>query len=181
MKNRKVTFLILFAAVVGLNGCIGVNRDFRVIRNNILNNVNGNFEREVEFSVGSGLLHLAGVFVSFADTEVDAEDMLDQIHSVQIGVFKNKDFDHFSYEGDLLDKLSYGMKKAGWNYIVKNKDRGEMAGIFVKEDSRDELREMFVIALDDEELVMVEIRGHLNKLVEIAVRENGLKFERTSM
>lgn len=181
MKNKKIVILILLLAVVGLSGCIGVNRDFKIIRSNILANVNGNFEREIEFSVGSGLLELTGVFVSFTDTEVDAEDLLDQIHRVQIGVFKNKGFEEFSYSADLLDKLSYGMEQAGWSYIVKNKEKGEMAGVFVKEESGGEIRQMFVIALDDDELVMTEISGHINKLVEIAVKENGLKFERASM
>jgi hypothetical protein len=181
MRNKKFTILILLIAAFGLSSCIGVNRGFREIRSNILANVEGDFEREIEFSIGSGLLALAGAFVSFADTEVDVEDMLDQIDRVQIGVFKNRDFREFSYSTRLLDDISQKMKEQGWSYIVKNKERNELAGIFVRENSDNELRQMFVIALERDELVMTEISGHINKLVEIAVRENGIKFERAHM
>ena len=35
---------------------------------------------------------------------------------------------------------------------------------------------MFVIALEDDELILAEVHGDLGDLIEIAIREHGLNF-----
>ena len=68
------------------------------------------------------------------------------------------------------------MAENGWDHIVRTVDRDEMAMVFIKSDYIETIEELFVIALNDDELVMAELRGDLGEVVNIAIRENGLKF-----
>ncbi|MCF6269937.1 MAG: hypothetical protein L3J41_09510 [Melioribacteraceae bacterium] len=50
-----------------------------------------------------------------------------------------------------------------------------MAAIFVRVHN-DELNQLFIISVNNEEVVLVEVLGNLHKVIEIAIREKGLDF-----
>ena len=179
MKNKKLLLAIVLLFAVSLTSCIGVNSEFRRLRSNILNNIDADFDTEIEFSIGPAGIMLAGLFVKFADTEQDVQGMLNQLSRVQIGVFKNKSAAPLEPNKKFLKGLSQKMEEEGWTYIVKNYERNEFSFVFVR-NSEDRLRELFVIALDGDELVITEVNGELDELIAIAVRENGLNFQKAS-
>jgi hypothetical protein len=177
MKRYGRLLIIIMLASLVLTGCIGVNGGFRNIRNHILNNMSANYEKEIEFSVGSGGIFLASMFIGFADIEENVDDMLRQISSVQIGIYKNESGEVIKNDFSVLKSLSDKMEEKGWTFIVRSIDNDELAAVFVNNNSEDELTQVFVVALHDEELVLAEIHGDLGDLIDIAIREHGLNFE----
>ena len=176
MRGYKKLFLVLLLGSFTLTGCIGVNRSFRSIRNHILSNVSVDYEREIEFSIGPAGIFLASMFISFAETEENVDDMLRQISRVQIGVYKNENRDKLSAGFSLIKSLSKNMEERGWTFIVRSMKEDEAAAVFIRTQAADEITQVFVIAIQEEEMVLAEVHGDLSDLIEIAIREHGLNL-----
>lgn len=178
MKN-KISLIIITLVLANflLSGCIGVNRGFKSLRNHIVENVDGDYERVIEFSVGPAGILLASMFVSFADTEENIDDMLRQVSRVQVSIYEKKGNGSSNPSMSLLCSLSKRLEDRGWQYLVRSVDGDEMVGVFIRSDEPEELNQIFVVALSDKELVMTEVLGDLDDLIEIAIRQHGLDFD----
>lgn len=177
-SNIILIVLILFSSL-GMTGCIGVNAEFRKLRNTVLSNAKVDLKKEVEFSVGPAGLLLANMFVRFADDEDGRNigDLIGQISRVQIGVYENRDYRNSNLEFGFLKEIDERMNDEGWHYIVRAIDGNELAAVYIKEEEGDILREVFVVSQTDEIFVLANIYGDLNRLVEVALKQNGIKFE----
>jgi len=175
---KRILALILIAlASLSFTGCLGVNGEFRTIRNHVLSNIEMDVNRDIELSIGPGLISFASLFVSFAETDEPVDEMLRQISRVQVGVYEVREVFNERVDYSVIHELSDLMMEKGWNYIVRSRDRNEVATVFVRNEELEQLKEMFVIALSGEEVVFVHIQGDLEDLIEIAVREHGLGIE----
>lgn len=176
MKHEKFKFLmgILLIALL-FTGCFGVDRSFRGVRDYVLASSENQFDREFEFSFGSATIGMAEIAVNFADTEEPVGEILSEINSVQVGVYKNTSYVKNKSNFEELKFLTNKMKKAGWDCIVRSIERDEMAAIFVRVHD-DELNQLFVISINDDEIVLAEVLGNLHKVIEVAIREKGLDF-----
>lgn len=53
MNLQKTKIVLLFLGIALLaSSCIGVNREFKNIRSQIMDNLDDDFDRQIEFSVG---------------------------------------------------------------------------------------------------------------------------------
>ncbi|MBU0561718.1 MAG: DUF4252 domain-containing protein [Bacteroidetes bacterium] len=172
MKNKIFLALITFMLITTLSGCIGVNRSFKHVRSNLFENLDMDYNREIEFSIGPAGLMLAGMIVRMTDVEEPIGEIISQISRVQVGVYKNEYTHSGKSDFEALKKLTDEMMENGWRYIVRTIDGNEMAAVFINEIEEDdeEISQLFVIAINGEELVLAEIHGDLNDIVEIALR-----------
>jgi hypothetical protein len=175
--KRFLTLGLIVFVSLSFTGCLGVNGEFRTVRNHVLSNIEMDVNRDIEISIGPALISFASLFVKFAETEEPVDEMLRQISRVQVGVYKIKDTFSETIDYSVVKSLSDLMSEKGWKYIVRSRDRNEVATVFVKSDEVDKLSEMFVIAISGEEIVFVQINGDLEDLIEIAVREHGLGIQ----
>lgn len=180
MKNKRIKVIIslLFLTVL-LSGCFGVDRSFRQIRNYIIENTNGEYDKDFEFSIGSTGISLASVAVSFVDTEEPIEEILSEISSVQVGIYSNKDSGRITTDFAGLKHLTNLMEKAGWEFIVRSVDRDELTAVFVRV-YENQLNRVFVISVNQEEMALVEMYGNVEKVIEIAIREGNLNLQLAS-
>ncbi len=58
--------------------------------------------------------------------------------------------------------------------MVKVKERGGAVWVMIKMRGK-RLESLYVISLDYNELVLVEVRGRLERLIEKAIREHGFR------
>lgn len=177
MKNKQIKIIIsLLLLMILLSGCFGVDRSFRQIRNYILENADGEYNKDFEFGVGSTGISLASVVVSFADTEEPIEEILREVSSVQIGVYRNNDSSKITTDFAGLNHLTKLMEKTGWEYIVRTIDNDEFTAIFVH-IYENQLNRVFLITVNQEEMILVEMYGNIDKVIEIAIREGDLDFD----
>ena len=167
----------LILVSLSFTGCLGVNGEFRTVRNHVLSNIEIDVNRNIELSIGPALISFASLFVSFAETDEPVDEMLRQIKRVQVGVYDIKEVFSEKLSSSVITELTDLMSEKGWQYIVKSRDRNEIATVFVRSEEVDELSEMFVVAVSDQEVVFVHIEGELEDLIEIAVREHGLGIQ----
>lgn len=182
MKDRiliplsfSVVSIFLFA------GCFGVDHNFSSIRNEILSAAGDNFHKDVEFSIGRAGIGIAKIFVKIHDENEDAEKILRHVDEVQVGVYKNHYHSMPNDKFDLLESITYKMDHHGWQYIVKNYNRGEVNIVYVMKNSGYKLKKMFVVSLNRNELTMVEITGDLDKVITSIIREKGLGISYASV
>jgi len=176
MKSKKIKFVMGTILVALLfTGCIGVDRGFRSIRDYVLDPANNQFEKEFEFSFGTVSITMAELVMNFSDVEEPIDEILSEVSNVQVGIYKNNSDVRINPSIEEAKFLTNKMKKAGWDCIVRSVDRDEMVAVFVKAHD-DELNRIFVISVNDEEVVLAEVLGNLHKVIEIAIREKGLDF-----
>ncbi len=174
MKNKKLvvsTALILVGFM--LTGCFGVNTHFANIRSTFIDNLDCRFKKEIEFSVGPAGIMFAGAFIRFADEDIELEEILDDVSRVQVGIYEPLDFIEEDLSIGMLNTLTEDLFDNGWSSLVKSISNGELTGIYMRTDDDHNPVGILVISLSDDELVIAEISGDLEKLMEtIAEREN---------
>lgn len=72
-----------------------------------------------------------------------------------------------------LREITAELKDDGYDCIIRSVDNTDMFAVMVKTNT-DRIKEMFVIAVNDEEMVMTQIFGDLDELLEIAIRSQGM-------
>ena len=172
MKKKIISIiLILSITALLLPGCVFVSRDFRMTRNDIIKELGDvEVETEVQLQIGPGLLSAGKLAVSIADVDDDVRGLLKEIRNVQVGVYKVVN----SQDGKIKipAKISRKLEKKGYEPMVRVKQRDEAVLVMTKM-RRNRLEALYVIALDREELVLVEVQGRLGKLIEKAIRDHG--------
>lgn len=176
MKTKRY-FLIPLVLLVGMSmaGCIGVNQNFKQIRYHLMSEMDVEYSKEIEFSIGSAGIMLAGMFVGLAEVDEPIDEILSNISRVQVGVYERTGRGRLQLDFDDIRKLSNILEEQGWKYIVRSVQGDEMAAVFVNADD-EEFNRLYVIAVENHEMVLVELHGDLSKVIEIALRDKGLRF-----
>jgi hypothetical protein len=176
MKMSKIKLAILFIClIIFSSGCIGVNREFKNIRSQILDNLDDDFDRQMEFSVGPVGFFLASQFVKFADTEENIDQILSKVKNVHIGIYDR--LSNYSKPSlSLLRSITNSIVEEEWKSLVKSINGNELVGVYVKEGNPDDIEELFVVTLNEEELVLVKLQGNLGSIIEIIIRNHGHEF-----
>ena len=130
------------------------------------------FDKEFEFSFGTVTIGMAEIVLNFAETDEPIEDILSEINSIQVGVYNNKSNSKSGTNTDEINFLISKMEKSGWDCIVRAYEKNDVSAVFVKMNE-EELKQLYVISMNNDEIVLVEVLGNLHKVIEIAIREKG--------
>jgi hypothetical protein len=174
--KTKLLFLPIFFLSLFLNGCIGINEEFGEIRDEVIKNFGGEYKSEVQFSVGSVGITVSSWFVDASAEEDMAADILDDVSSVQVGIYK-KLRDTKSPDINTLHDIEDKMSQSGWKSIVRSSSHSELSAVYVGNNPDESLNRMFVISLDGDELVLVEVKGDLKEAIATVIREKGMKID----
>ncbi len=163
---RRV-FSIALVLAVALSGCIysrEINRTKRTIEREF---PGAEFDQKIVLSIGSFGLRAAGWFVDLADDD-DIENLsryVSDIDRIKVGIYDTESLPAIPGAGspilrELVDQ--------GWEPAVQVREEGEHVWILYRA-RRDRIRDVLVIVLNDEELVIARLKGHLDRLVKRAV------------
>ena len=72
------------------------------------------------------------------------------------------------------NKIGKKLLRKGYEPLVKVKERDGAVWVMTKM-KRKRIESLYVIALDRSELVLVEVQGRLERLIEKAIREHGFR------
>jgi hypothetical protein len=125
------------------------------------------FDRDVELSFGPVMLAFARVITSVIPDAGDARPWLHGVSRVQIGVYDA----HVGSTSDVrMPKHLQSLLDDGWETAVRVRDNDEAVWLLYRPDG-DKVREIFVVVLDSDQLVLVKARGHLERIVAAALDE----------
>lgn len=160
MKLRPA-LLVAFSALL-LTGCL-YSREFSDLRRDIEHTYpEADFDREVYVSIGPRFLHSVGWIAGLVpEPEAQmARDYLYDIRKIKVGVYRTEYLPPLD-EVDLPTLQHF--TENGWEVAVKVRERDEMIWVLYREQG-ETIRDLYVVVLSDEELVMTRIEGRLNDL-----------------
>jgi len=163
----RSALLALVLAALASPGCLhsgelsGVRRDLE------LQMPGSSFEKDVELSFGPVLIGVARLVTAVIPDADEVRPFLRGMSRVQIGIYKT--------EIDSLPALRMpGQLQAllddGWETVVRVRENDEAVWVLYRPDG-DKIREVFIVVLNEHELVLVKAKGRLEKLVEAALNE----------
>jgi len=157
------------------NGCIDVNEEFVNVRNKVIENFGDDYKSEVQFSLGSVEITVSSWIVDASVNDKLASDILDDVSSVQVGVYHKL---KGSSAPDIftLRDIKNNMQEIGWKSIVKSSEDNDLSAVYVRKNPSEILNRLFIINYDGEELVLVEIEGDLKEAVSSVIRKKGMKI-----
>lgn len=174
MKNRIIIFLSLLLLFI-FNGCVGITEDFEEIKNKIISQLEDDYKSQIQFSVGSAGITISTWFVDFAADEEFISDMMNDVSGVQVGVYeriKGSDPPNFT----TLRAIEDDMQSNGWKSIVRSFDGEELSAVYLRSNSDEMLKRIFVINYTEDELVLVEVEGDLKQVISTIIREKGIEI-----
>ncbi len=174
MKTKYLVIpFIFFLISCFFPGCILVNTDFLNTKKLILEEIGPvDVKTEFQLQIGPGMISLGCFTVSFTNKKDEVLKYLKDIKNVQIGVYNLYDVDRkrpIAIPGKIGRKLAQN----GYEPMVKVKERDSAVWVMTKMKGK-RIESLYVIALDRSELVLVEVQGRLERLIEKAIHEHGL-------
>ena len=159
--------LIMLLVLLATTSCMSFSdKPLRSVRDSITAQVPGiRLDKEFAVSIGSGLLNLIDVVT------LNVADVSKMDH-VQVAVYKisgrrrNMDFDNMDLEETMLAKDS----KLHWETIVRVREDGEQVWVLAGMNlAKNTLEAVTVFVLEDDELVLINVDGDLEHLIEFAL------------
>ena len=178
MKS-KISFkiLLVLSALLLLTACIDINKEFSEVTDRIFRNMGDDYQTQFQFSIGSAAITVSSWFVGFAAREEFVDDMMREISSVQVGVYKRVEGSNQKAAYSTLESIDEEMEGRGWNYLIRTVEGDELTAIYVSRDPNEMLKKMYVVNLHDNELIIIEVNGDLKKVISYAVEERHFKVK----
>jgi len=175
MKTKYYLLPILLLPLL-LNGCLGINEEFENVRDVVLLSSGNDYKSEFQFSVGSAGITVSNWVIDASSADDITSEILDDVSSVQVGVYK-KLRGTSSPDFQTLQEIEPEMQASGWRSIVRSYTDKELTGIYVRDDGEELLNRIFVISLEDDELILIEVEGDLREAMTTIIKEKEMKID----
>lgn len=160
--NRLLHVLLVLLVVAPLTGCF-YSREMVHTRREIERASGADFDHGMMVSLGPLSLRtlswLSGLVPE--DEARMASSYLREISRVKVGVYHTEE--GFSLEGVDLPRLRR-FERGNWEVAVRFRDEESMGWVMYREH-RDAVRDLYVVVLTDQELVLARVNGRLNRLL----------------
>ena len=178
MKISKRFFTTLIVLTFLLIGCISINQEFSELRDVLISEFGDEYQSEAQFSVGSLGITVSSWFVdALADNDFIV-DVMKEVSSVQVGIYENTSHSTNPSKLNTLSAIDEQMKLNGWKNIVKSIELDELTSVYLRANKNEQLKRMFIINSNGDELVLLEVEGDLKDVIDIVIHEKGLKLKR---
>ena len=165
-------WIVLLLAVAGTtSGCMWAP-DLAMVRKEIERQLPGaSFEKKIELTLGPISLAFARLVIRVVPDVREARDYLSDVSRIELAVY-NAERVPPAQDVEMPERLKEMTSSEGWELAVRVRDRNELVWILYRIDD-DSIRELYVVAFGDDELVMVHAEGNLERLVARALQESG--------
>ena len=170
MRIKTLLIVVLTVVATGvLSGCLWAP-ELDGVRKDIESQVPGaEFKKEFAISLGPIALALArGIVGLIPDTE-EARAYLKQIRRVKLAVYDVEKMPPGA-EIEMPERLTKLIEKDDWDLAARVREDGENVWLLYREKG-DKVEEIYVVALDERELVLVRVSGHIDRLLALAMED----------
>ena len=180
MKYAPRTLSILLASLVvlPLTGCLvgepEIGEMVRALEEEVYP---AQLDAKAAVKIGSGLLNLASVIVSWSDDhDLDSEQvrlLLKDLDAVHVGAYEVRGRRWADDPVKLSEEWRLQLEHEGWKVIVRVQDRfDETQWILVRTGGRHGIDGLYVVSVEDTEVVVVKLEGELSRSIDYAVRRD---------
>ena len=134
------------------------------------------FEKEFHLRLGGLSLGLGKKLAGWAmaDDE-ELAGLMKAVKRVEIGSYRVVSLPPLE-QVELPASLMNRLGKSGWSLVVRVQDESERVWMFMRQDGKGGIRNIFVVALDEVELTMVSVEGRLDELLADAIAADPVGF-----
>jgi hypothetical protein len=126
------------------------------------------FDRQFAITLGPLSLAFAKMVTAFIPDAKEARGYLRDVSKIQVAVYETEEMP--SVGSVKMPKRLKRMQEEGWETAVRVREENNVVWVMYKIDD-DSIRELYVVVLDENELVMVKARGRLERLAARALSE----------
>jgi len=169
MKRIAVVSVIMMSLLSGCLWAPGLDSVRRELQAQL---PGAHFDRQFAISLGPISLGLARAVTGMIDDKDarEARVYLKEVHKVKVAVYEAYDVPR-DVRVHMPRKVREMLEHKGWEMAVKVRDEGEHVWILYKEKDS-VVRNLFVIVLSEDQLVLVEADGRLDRLFRKAISEH---------
>lgn len=172
MKLRYLTLALLLPI---LSGCLGSSHMQQVRWDLERQQESGSYRKIVGVHAGPALLGLARWIVSWTDQEDDwdARRIMQHFHRAYVRVYE---FRGRPTQASLrMPKALRDLQHDGWETALSVREEGSNVWMLYKERYGN-VRDLYMVVVDEEDLVMIRAKGNFNELVEEAIATQNPAF-----
>jgi hypothetical protein len=173
-KRRALTLIavVLLIAVLGASsGCLWAP-DLAMVRKDIERQLPGvNFDKEIELTLGPISLAFARLVARIVPDGHEAGGYLRDVRRLELAVYNTEDMPP-AHTVSMPERLQKMQESEGWEMAVKVRDDNEVVWVLYRLDD-ESIKELYVVVLGGEQLVLVKAEGRLERLVARALSESG--------
>jgi hypothetical protein len=167
-RMRNVMIATIVAALPSAGGCIWTP-ELSQVKQEIARQIPGaTFDHQVSLAIGPGGMALARAVVSMVPQASDARGWLKDVSRVEVAVYEVHRDDpgrRIATPSRIEDMLEHG-----WEMAARVREDGESVWLLYRLDG-ESVRELFVVALDRDELVLVKVKGRLERVIARALSD----------
>ncbi len=170
--KRSILLLLLCGIFASLFiGCLTTN-EFNYIERSIKKEISpAKVKTKFKFAFGPISLSTARSIVNFTKDGEEASKYLKEIQRVQVGVYEVHEAERAS-QLRIPRKVEQKLEKLGWEIFIRIKEKDEHVNLFYKQISK-HVSGLYMIVLEADEMVIVEVLGNLEQIIEQAIQEHG--------
>ncbi|MBD3287581.1 DUF4252 domain-containing protein [candidate division KSB1 bacterium] len=174
MRYKIFLLTMISALFISSSGCIPT-RDFEFIEDAIRSDLHSDIHLKTNFKFSFGPVSISTIrlFVDLADADNEAEMYLKEIKRVQIGVYEVRHNRFGKGRVRIPLKVRDKLEEMDYELFINARERGEHVNLYFKELNR-YFSSLYIIVFEDDELVILEVRGNLENMIEKAIQEHGV-------
>lgn len=178
MKRKAVSLLGLLGLASLAAGCAG-SPTVDQVRWEIQRRVpEARFEQEEHIAFGRLSMGLVNGLIRMVPGEIEEQEMITSVHRFEVATYRVSDLPDLA---DLDKKLRFEKRlaKDGWAMTMRTREAGSRTWIFLRDDGKGALRNLFVVSLEDSELTLVRVDGRLSEAFAAAIADRPRDAART--
>lgn len=171
--RHKVLFLFVLSPV--LSSCLGASHMQQVRWDLERQQEGGHYQKIVGVHAGPALIGLARWIISLTDDDDawDASKIMRHFHRAYVRVYEFRG--QSQNENLRMPTALRNLQDHGWQTALSVRDEGSNVWMLYKEKYGN-VRDLYVVVADDEDLVMIRAKGNFNDLVEEAINTQSTGF-----
>ena len=173
-KRIALNFLALVAGMMLVSGCFSLSaRELAEVRRELESQMpQARFEKKIELSLGRITLGAVKWLCLLIPDAREARKYLRDISGVSAAVYGVESLPPVN-DARLPRGLQRLLEKRGWDVLVKVREADQIIWV-VYQEHRKSIRNLYVVALEQDELVLVHLRGRLDRLFAKVLEESDI-------
>jgi hypothetical protein len=175
--TRKALPLLVLALTLPLTGCMGGSPSVDTVRWEIERRIpEAHFEPECHIRLGRLTLGLVRGIAHLADPGDPDIAPLHHIRHIEVATYRVRSLPDL--EKHLEDQTAFeqALARNGWTMALRERDHTSRTWMFLRFDDHEALRDLYVVALEPDELTLVRLDGHLDRAMAESIADNPRKL-----
>jgi hypothetical protein len=173
MTRKSLMTLLLLPFILPLAGCGAGTPSVDTVRWEIERRLpEARFERESHIRLGRITLGLARRIVHLADPGDPDVAPLDDIRRIEVATYRVRslpDLDRLLTTQTAFEKT---LAENGWTMALRERGRDTRTWMFLRFDSQEKLSNLYVVALEPDELTLVRLDGRLDRAMAESIADH---------